>query len=226
MSMSQQESVACPSCAETFDVTVWASLNSNMDPDAAEQLRTGRLFEAVCPHCGETFQLNYPILFHDMTQGVMVQYTASEEEEVIKRYLAGFKEQQEMFSKLSMPIKRQYRIVARKPDLFEKAVIFNAGLDDRIVEIMKVFAVGQISDQLGDSMPDQVFYFREPNAEGFMLLRQTENGMEQIGHIPFSRAIYDWVKQGFKHEEDAGCFISTSWASWYLEKHQQDFAGE
>ena len=73
MSMSQQESVACPSCAETFDVTVWASLNSNMDPDAAEQLRTGRLFEAVCPHCGETFQLNYPILFHDMTQGVMVQ---------------------------------------------------------------------------------------------------------------------------------------------------------
>lgn len=160
MSKTKYETLTCHQCGQKSDFILWESLNADLDPQAQAQLLDGTLFQFVCPHCGYEGHVNYSLLYHDMTHRVMVYYVLSEEA------IAGT---QAMFADVEntagfkLP-DYQKRIVISQNALREKALIFANGLDDRIIEIIKLLYLANAATQF----PDKTF--------ASILFRITEDG--------------------------------------------------
>ena len=129
MSRHHIEKVTCPSCHHEGDFELWDSINTALDPEMKERVLNQSIFLYTCPNCGETFRLNYPTLYHQMEDLIMIYLVP--ESEVEKTYemfygenaLADFRTE-----------KYLNRIVTSANQLVEKIKIFDAGKDDRIIE--------------------------------------------------------------------------------------------
>ena len=148
MSKHHMEKITCPSCHHDGDFEVWDSINTVLDPEMKEKVLNQSIFLYTCPNCGETFRLNYPTLYHQMEDLVMIYLVP--ESEVEKTY--------EMFygeNALADYRTEKYlnRIVTSANQLVEKIQIFDAGKDDRIMELVKLLA----TDSILKNDPDKEF---------------------------------------------------------------------
>ena len=107
-----------------------------------------RCFLYTCPSCGETFRLNYSTLYHQMEDLIMI-YLVSESE-VAETYDLFYGEHAMADFRTE---KYLNRIVTPANQLVEKIQIFDAGKDDRIMELVKLLA----TDSLLENNPDEEF---------------------------------------------------------------------
>lgn len=153
MSLEHKETVICPKCKHQNQIKVWQSLNGNLNPDEKQQLLEGTLFRFKCQRCCHVSNLNYELLYHDMDHQAMVYYVAlhsiektndmiSATEETLRGGMSGY----------------SVRIVSSQETLREKAMIFESGLDDRIVEIMKLFVLANARDQFPEAIIEAIFF--------------------------------------------------------------------
>jgi len=139
MSKHHIEKVTCPSCHHEGDFEVWDSINTVLDPEMKEKVLNQSIFLYTCSNCGEIFRLNYPTLYHQMEDLIMIYLVP--ESEVEKTYeifyennaLADFRTE-----------KYLNRIVTSANQLVEKIQIFDAGKDDRVMELVKLLATDSI----------------------------------------------------------------------------------
>ena len=144
MSMPRPNKVTCPKCGKEIGFTLWESINTEMD-FAIPDIISGKLFEVTCDGCGFTTHIVYPMLFNDMIHHVMIYFSPN---------LEGLDTGEMGFFK---DIGYKTRFVAEQADLREKTAIFNAGLDDRVVEIAKVFLRAQLEAEMEDKNIGQIY---------------------------------------------------------------------
>jgi hypothetical protein len=65
ISYSENSTLTCPSCRNSFTSEVWMLVDAAERPDLAEALRDGTLDVVVCPRCGHRSPAGAPLLFHD-----------------------------------------------------------------------------------------------------------------------------------------------------------------
>ena len=80
MSKPYSEQLICPECNHQYDFTCWQSLNATLNPEEKDQLLSGELFNTECPACHKTFNVVYPILYHDMDHKVMTWLILGDED--------------------------------------------------------------------------------------------------------------------------------------------------
>lgn len=134
MSMEQKQVLKCPKCGTENEFTMWQSLNTSLNPEMKQQLISGELFQMKCKECGEVTNVNYPILYHDMENKLMLQFVGSDEEaqDVVDTF-EGMKQMEQS------PMEGyRFRIVRSINSLREKAYIFDKGFDDRAIEMLKL----------------------------------------------------------------------------------------
>ena len=148
MSKHHMEKLTCPSCHHDGDFEVWDSINTVLDPEMKENVLNQSIFLYTCPNCGETFRLNYPILYHQMEDLVMIYLVP--ESEVEKTYEMFYGENALADYRTE---KYLYRIVTSANQLVEKIQIFDAGKDDRVMELVKLL----VTDSLHENNPDKEF---------------------------------------------------------------------
>ena len=148
MSRHHIEKVTCPSCHHEGDFELWDSINTALDPEMKEKVLNQSIFLYTCPSCGETFRLNYSTLYHQMEDLVMI-YLVPESE--VKKTYEIFYEKNALADYRTE--KYLYRIVTSANQLVEKIQIFDAGKDDRVMELVKLLA----TDSLHENNPDKEF---------------------------------------------------------------------
>lgn len=129
MSRFRREKVTCPSCGTPGTAKIWDSVNPTVDPSLKAGLLEGRLMSYVCPSCGSTTHLEHNLLYHDLDQGVLIWLTYGPEKVPDPRAM-------HLFEALERPYTK--RVVRSPRHLAEKILGFDAGLDDRVVEVVKV----------------------------------------------------------------------------------------
>ena len=140
--------VTCPSCHYEGNFELWDSINTALDPEMKEKVLNQSIFLYTCPNCGETFRLNYPTLYHQMEDLIMIYLVLESEVEKTceifceKNALADFHTE-----------KYLNRVVTSPNQLVEKIQIFDAGKDDRIMELVKLLA----TDSILKNDPDKEF---------------------------------------------------------------------
>lgn len=145
MSIRNTIAVKCPVCGQNSIVPVWRSINAQFDVGQKTRLLDGTLFQHLCPRCGEAVKLDYECRYHDMNHRAVVHYVRSE-----RSARSVFKAAKDF--RLDTPDGQQSsgrephyreRVVKSQNALREKAIIFDLGLDDRIVEVMKAIVIQQ-----------------------------------------------------------------------------------
>ncbi|MEG0177088.1 CpXC domain-containing protein [Anaerorhabdus sp.] len=145
MSKSSTRIFTCPKCGKEYEIQIWESINVEQDPDLKEKLFHNEVFKVECPHCHDVYQVLYPCLYHNPETKVMVWLVDEKiEKELIENtklkfdYISGYK----------------YRFCKKIMEFVEKIRILEDGLDDRIVEMAKMFCEKQIVDSKKVTMDD------------------------------------------------------------------------
>jgi hypothetical protein len=128
---------------------VWRTVNVTLDPALRKKVLEDSLHSAQCPNCKQSIEFQSDLLYHDMDRQFMISLVRSERGTpftVDTKFLerAG-----------GMTPKHRLRFVTSYNQLREKILIFEAGLNDFAVELLKMlvweakFSEKQITD---DSM--------------------------------------------------------------------------
>lgn len=136
MSTRSSTSITCPQCDHRQDFEIWPSLNVDLDPEQKDRLLSGELMRSICGECGVGAEVNYAILYHDMTRQLMVNFTGGDEKDELSNPLSE-----------RMLTDYQLRIVATRNALVEKVWISTASLDDRVMELFKLTMEQQMNQE-------------------------------------------------------------------------------
>ena len=148
MSQSAMQEITCPKCGKKHSFQVWDSINTLEFPEMKEKVRNDEAFRYRCPDCGATALLNYNFLYHQQEDKILIFVDADgssygDMEKILKKRGNAF----DGYRK---------RIVLSYNDFKEKLLIFDAGLDDRIVEIIKSSIWDNVEERYKDKHIDEI----------------------------------------------------------------------
>lgn len=137
MTISGTVAVTCPGCGRAHEATVYQSINTRRDPDLKQRLLAGELNLLAC-ECGKRTQLAVTLLYHDPDRTYFCQVCPGGEQEMAEGETA--------FKSLG-PVGTQ-RLVPSQNALIEKVKLLDAGMDDRVVEVLKVLLLASRRDDI------------------------------------------------------------------------------
>jgi hypothetical protein len=144
MSVPKQSPIACSHCKTEQPFAMWESLNVTLHPELKDKLLANELTLFTCNHCGWSGQVVYPFLYHDMAEKLMIWFWPAEGEPDTKVLPEAMKDY-------------RLRIVGHRNDLREKIYLFDAGLDDRVLEFLKLLVRAK-SGQEGRPLEGQIYF--------------------------------------------------------------------
>lgn len=132
MSLKSQALAVCQKCGKEHRVEIYKSINTATDPDLKAKVLNGELFLWECPDCGTGNLVAYDCLYHDPDEKFMVWMLPfgepqGPEKDAIMRQAKAMGDY-------------KLRIVANAGDLMEKVLVFDAGFNDRTIELVKFVA--------------------------------------------------------------------------------------
>jgi len=84
MSKHHMGIITCPKCGKESDFMIWDSINTTIDPEMKDKVRTGEAFIFQCPNCGERTNVNYTTLYHQMEDNIMIYYVVGDPQEAVE----------------------------------------------------------------------------------------------------------------------------------------------
>ena len=142
MSKNHQEEFTCPHCGAKGKFTVWDSINVNLDPQLRDKVLDESLFMWTCPCCGKQMYITFGSLYHDISNQFMILFDHKsnvENEDFGQESALPESEELAQFSK-NYRLRQVHGILALK----EKIFIFEEGLSDIVVELLKYFVINQV----------------------------------------------------------------------------------
>lgn len=137
MGVTRPQSVRC-SCGERFVAHLPDSVNAARSPETRRKILDGAFNRVVCPACRRTASVEAPFLYTDLAKGVVIRVAAPQRAHRWKAISAiAEREAQRVMALLGQKATRKVRVAFGLGELREKLIAEDAGLDDRLVELMK-----------------------------------------------------------------------------------------
>lgn len=129
-------------CGNALVVQLAESINAKRSPESREKILRGELHRTACTACGRQMTIERPFYYTDLTRDAFFKVLPRRERH---RWREASKELDAAAGKfpesLSKPGSRSLRVLFGMDELREKLVAQDSGLDDRFVELLKVFLV-------------------------------------------------------------------------------------
>ncbi|NLJ93931.1 MAG: hypothetical protein GX326_00330 [Clostridiaceae bacterium] len=137
----------CPICEKEVETNIVSNINVTLNPELKDKLFSGELFLHECTNCQSKIQLNYSFLYHDLKNKFLISYgtEAKYVQELIDNLQ--FELSEEDFDLDQLLKIYQVRVVRDMNDLFEKIYLFEAGLDDRVIEFCKLLILDNAREE-------------------------------------------------------------------------------
>ncbi len=149
MSSTLTKNISCPVCGTQNEITVYKTVNANTDPDLRTALLNGELLHFKCMDCGYEAELKYPLLYNDVKNAFMIYYLPDIDRETITD-----EDLEKQFPDLD-DITR--RLVSSFNELKEKIHIFESGLDDEVIEVVKAALKDVVEKRTNDTVEGGFF---------------------------------------------------------------------
>ncbi len=202
---SERRKLTCTSCGKEFSARIITQVDRSRPEDQEANLADGSLFTFRCTHCGEEMRLNHYLLWVDEGHTVAVcNITGEEELQAMNEALSALS----AFGKTS-EIRRRY--VSSPSHLCEKAAIFTAGLDDRAVEIVKLYLAEEVRRSHPKKTLNDVLFFPDGEEYGFLFLCPDGDLTVKITKEMFCQAA-----SNFQFPEPSPEVVDANWAIAFL----------
>jgi len=187
MSMPVTEEIACPACGHKQDFVLWQSINVTLDPDLKQKVISRELFKFTCDKCKEQTTIVYPTLYHDMAKLMMIWLalgpgTPDLDLGPMQSMMKGILKHDIM------------RVVRSHNELVEKLLVFDANLDDRVIEFMKLRLLPGLSEDIPEV--GELFFDSLADVEGEKVMNFVALTNSGIHRFSISFGAYEETAKG------------------------------
>lgn len=169
--------IRCSRCGAVLPVEEQPLLNTARDPELKARVKDGSLFVRECPYCGTRNLVAFETLYHDPFARLMIWLLPDGKEapsgvaEAVKQ-LEGY----------------TLRRVSDAGSLIEKVNIFDAGLDDRLIEMCKWVTKMEMAEKehRDDILETPFKFWRLEGADHEIVLSFPRDGQMQAVNIGFN----------------------------------------
>ena len=197
MTLLHKKLLICPHCLNEEDVTIWDIIDTSQDPDLREEVLQKRVQQFVCSNCHHEWIAAEPFLYHD-PQDKLLLYYGPQFAELLRE---GLPESQNLPKQIqkALPVEwaqassdYKLRITTEYNDLIEKIHIFEFGLDDRLIEVLKVAIHSRQMEQDPDNRWDELHFLA---ASGDDLIFSTYNEQDNWQAVNLEYEAYENSEQ-------------------------------
>lgn len=182
--MSDKVFATCSGCGERNGIEVWSRINVGENPELKAKVRDGSLFVWECPHCGKANLARYQTLYHDPDSHLMVWVMpdgilSEDREKALESQMEAVSQALDGYT------------LRRVPDtgsLIEKVNIFDAGLDDCVIEMCKYITKMEMVQKSGskDILSARFKFYRIDGADNDIEFYYPAEGQMQGLKIGFN----------------------------------------
>ena len=224
MSKQHKERISCLKCGEVNEFAIWDNIDTKSNPEAKKLLLSGEIFLHKCQKCGAIMRSMNDCYYHQVEEKIMIQVLHSEKD--ANNVDIALK---------AIPLQGYpgytLRIVRNHNQLREKVYIFNQGLDDRVIEIIKAILIIEglkeySSEMHGRIFPELLLDINDGAPESFTviwrMLKDDKWTPFKTTKLPFDWELYDDVKADMIDPDDDGkkiYFVNDDWALNHLKTH-------
>ncbi|MBF7095261.1 CpXC domain-containing protein [Streptococcus sp. HF-1907] len=195
-------SLNCPSCGEVSSFERYDRIDVSKTPQFRTSLIDWELFKFTCSHCGHQIIIDYPTLYVDEENKVIIQYLPSNCSD-----LGSVSSIKKVAVELDIS-KYKYRVVTNLEDFVEKVQIFSEGMDDKAIEFMKYLKSPNEDEDIMFSYEHMVFTKEGSVAYQFMFINQKE----AVASLNISRELYLESLEEVAEAGDSEYVIDNGWA--------------
>ncbi|MBQ9877417.1 MAG: CpXC domain-containing protein [Bacteroidales bacterium] len=170
--MDNKATYTCPVCGASNTVDIHPLINVSADPELKAKVMDGSLFVWECSSCGRMNLARYTTLYHDPEQKMLILLSdgnPDNEQALVKA-----------FSDAGETDGYTARLVSETGALIEKVKIFEAGLDDRVMEMCKYVTCMEMGSE------QALKFFRLDGADGDITLTYPRSGQMEMVNIGFN----------------------------------------
>ena len=151
----------CPTCAASFDVQRHDLINVKEEPELKASVMGGEIFLQECPRCGRRHLVGGPLVYLDPDEGLLLMLT---DKPMALADTGGY----------------TARRVCRAGDLIEKIKIFDAGLDDKAIELCKYITRQELGKEV------ELRFLRLEGADNDLVFTYPEKGEMMMMGVGFN----------------------------------------
>lgn len=177
MSLKAQAWMTCTHCGKKSAANIYKSINVAQDAQLKAKVLSGEIFLSECPECGAKNLLAYECLYHDPEEKYMIWMLPSGEPEGLQ--MEAIRNQTRAMGDYRL------RVVANPGELMEKVMIFDAGLSDRCIELVKYVALKEL-----DGVSNLHFYRIQDDVMVFSGVKEGPDGAKMDG-FGFGLNVYE-----------------------------------
>lgn len=160
--MKRTEKVICSNCGKIHEIEAFPSINAAEEPELKAKAMSGEMFAWECPSCGTTNLATYPLLYHDPSEKLLLVLSAAP------------------LNAESCPEGYAGRQVSSVGEFIEKIKIFDAGLDDIIIEMCKFITLQELGKDV------ELKFFKLDGADSEITFTYPENGRMEMLAVGFN----------------------------------------
>lgn len=220
MPLQYTQKITCPHCGQVYEVQIHHLIDTNKHPEWRESVRSKEFFKGRCPFCQKAVSLDYNFMY---LQDNILLHCVPDNNEFMEtcRTIDDDASWPEVLQGLS------HRVTHSKEELFEKLAIFDAGLDDRIIELLKVVTAASLEKQQPGFHCTEIYFATDINtSQPVHLLQFNDIKNQKSATLRFDEnliALYNSLADEYgpaieaKHAKDV--VINKDWAKeFYIEK--------
>lgn len=141
MSINHKQSVRCPKCGQLGDITVWSSITVKDSPDLKTDLLHGSVNIFRCPSCLQAALMPSPLLYHDEERKLMISFTPCSDPLLKEQLYENVVKSSAESGELEKLEGYNLRFTSDFNELLEKVLIFDCGLNDKAIEVIKLMII-------------------------------------------------------------------------------------
>lgn len=207
------QTVSCPHCQQQQTCQVYPYIQLDKQPQHQAALAAGTLFNFTCQACQKSHNMTYPVLLENRSKGyaifLMPQFSGSVAslnlEDVIEPHM--------------VPTYRQLqlRVVKTLPDLVEKVAIFDSGLNDAVVECVKILSHALFREQFPNEPVLGMYFYKQGTEPTILAVCRDRQGMLPYNEQLMAAAYKKRSRDFFTVASGQFQLIDRSWAIHALE---------
>jgi len=200
----------CEQCGKYHNADIYDGVDVSKEPQFRAKVMDASIFDFVCPDCGTVNGILYPFLYHDPTRRFMVQLVDhTVKEDPFTELFNTDDETDQAIKGVVEDMKQRYylRTVTTPNELMEKIAVFEAGLDDRVLELIKQGILA--ADASGTILQ---LYFA-PTDSGPVFLAEEADGFHRSFRL--DQTVYDSMQESLVFDPSE-TRIDAAWAVRYL----------
>ena len=214
MSDSYINILKCPECGHSQKFEMWKTINTADNPEMKEKVRRKQNFRMVCDKCGKVINADHPFLYHEPDNQIMIYYVREDDNDTV---------QNELGATLPGYIRRT---VNYQNDLIEKLMIFDAGLDDRVVELVKAIFINEFYKANNTANIEEVLFDASTGEMRIIMM----NGGRMVAAAPMAMEVYESVEKQFGGyfaplRRDSETVIDFEWAMGVMNSEAEKRGG-